>query len=265
MPRISLVLPCYNEESAVQSVLENVFRAKKLLEKTSFQTKKSGLLDEKNRESSYPSGAHSHSAGEVCLEVIIVNDGSTDGSRSLLEKWKDSARVIHLNKRSGYGAALKRGFSEASGGWLAFCDMDATCDLRDLSKLFRRVLEKRVDAAWGARLHRKSDMPFVRRLGNRLFSFLFLFFTFFVRDPASGFRLFKKTALYPRLLRFPDDFSFSIAFTAFCIRQNIPFEEVDIAYKTRSGRSKLKPFKDGLLFLKAVFQVFFHREGGKPL
>ena len=233
-PLISLILPAHNEEEALKAgFLERALQTEELLPKHIPQSPQSGRA----------------------LEIIAVNDGSTDDTRALLEKFKGRIQIIHWDKRRGYGAALKAGFSKAAGDYIAFLDMDSTCKCEDLPLLLRPIVDKGAKAVIGGRLGKGSRMPAIRAIGNRLFSWALLLLSGrYVRDPCSGYRLFEES-LYPKTLKLPQDLSFSMAFTAMLIREKIPFEEVRISYKERSGRSKLQPVKDGLLFLKAMFQA----------
>ena len=93
----SLVFPCHNEEKAIASVLNRALETKEQMEER----------------------------GELSLlEIIVVNDGSTDGSQKVLENYEGRIKTLSLKKRQGYGAALKKGFLKARGDWLGFCDLD---------------------------------------------------------------------------------------------------------------------------------------------
>lgn len=229
----SLIFPCYNEEQSIASVLDRALKTKALLEES----------------------------GELSfLEVIVVDDGSTDSSQKILNSYGNRIKIICLKKQQGYGAALKRGFSEAKGDWLGFCDLDSTCDPGDLKLLLKTVLKEDYHVVWGLRMHKKSAMPFVRALGNRIFSLvLWLLSVKYVADPCSGFRIFKKDVLKDALLKFPDNLSFSLAFTAYCLREKIPFKSVKISYRERVGESKLHSLKDGFVFLKTIFDVLIFK------
>lgn len=234
MTSLSFVFPCHNEERAIVSVLDSALKHKCIMEKDN----------------------------SVCVEIIVVNDGSTDNSQNLLDTYKDEIKMISFPKRRGYGAALKAAFLEATGDWMAFCDLDATCDPRDLSHLLDLALQgDGVPVVCGLRLHKNSSMPYVRRIGNRLFAFVLWLLSFrYVPDPATGFRLFKKDRLGESVFRFPDDLSFAFGFTVYLIREKIPFRFLPISYHEREGQSKLHPIKDGLRFLKTLTNMLIFRK-----
>jgi len=220
---LSLVFPCRNEELAIPSVLSQISKLKEDLEKSSFISQ---------------------------LEILIINDSSTDQSLKLLEKHKNLIKVISFKERQGYGAVLKKGFELSQGDWFAFCDLDDSYQILDLKKLLQRAKDKNLNIVWGNRLNKKSEIPKIRHLGNQLYRYLFFLLSFKkISDPCSGLRLLKKSEFQKSLPKFPNDLSFSIVFTAFCLRHKIPFDTVDISYKNRKGDSKLHAFKDGWIFL----------------
>ena len=233
MTSCSLVFPCHNEEEAIPGVLAKALKAKEHLEGT----------------------------GISLLEIIAVNDGSTDSSQKLLDSYSNQIKVLHLKKQRGYGAALKEGFSKASGNWLGFCDLDSTCEPEELSLLLKTALQGNYSLVWGQRIHKKSSMPSVRVIGNRLFSLALYLLSFqYVSDPCSGFRIFKKDQLGDAVFQFPDDLSFSLALTSYCIREKISFKELAISYHERTGQSKLHSLKDGLIFLKTIADVLIFKK-----
>lgn len=222
----SLVFPCYNEEESITFVLNKALKVKEQL------------------ESDNP---------PVQLEIIVVNDGSTDNSQKILDSYKDKIKILHFKKQRGYGAALKEGFLNSKGSFLSFCDLDSTCEPQDLKLLLKTVLKGNTPVVWGNRIHPQSSMPFIRKIGNRLFSLALYILSYrYIMDSCSGFRVFKKELLQENFFQFPDDLSFSLTLTAYFIREKIPFKELIISYNQRQGKSKLHSFKDGFLFLKTI-------------
>lgn len=231
---ISFIFPCYNEELSIPAFLPKIIQTKNTLLDLSQITE---------------------------VEVLIINDGSTDQSLELLQNYKEDIRIISYKAQRGYGEAIKEGIRQSKGNWIAFCDLDDTCSPGDITKLIKLTLEQSIEVVWGDRLHRQSQMSFVRKLGNRLYQFVFFLFSFqMVPDPCSGFRLFKRSVLAPVIYEFSKDLSFSLAFTAYCVRYNIPFFAVRIEYTCRLGESKLHLFKDGLIFLLNLIYFLFFKE-----
>ena len=228
---ISLIFPCHNEEQAIPHVLPKAIQAKhNILQQTDIKD----------------------------LEILVLDDGSRDKSLERLEKYKKEIRMISLKTQEGYGSAVQQGIRQARGDWIAFCDLDNSCEPKELKRLIDRACAQPLQAVWGNRLNKNSQMPLTRRWGNRLYQLAFLFLSFkFVPDTCSGFRLFEKSAFVPHIYEFPKDLSFSLALTAHCVRYKIPFSSIDISYDQRLGESKLHPLKDGLIFLISLIRFLF--------
>lgn len=228
---ISLIFPCRDEERAIPLTLPKAIQAKR------------GLVGEMSLKG---------------MEILVVDDGSKDSSLDKLKRYAGEIKIIALKKREGYGSAIKKGVQQAKGDWIAFCDLDNSCAPEDLKILIELARGQSAQAVWGQRLNKDSRMPLSRKIGNRLYQLAFLGLCFkAVPDPCSGFRLFKKSALEPAIYEFPQDLSFSIAFTAHCLRYKIPFSAASVSYKERLGKSKLRLIKDGLIFLARLIQFLF--------
>jgi len=229
LKRLSLICPCHNEAQAIPVFLPKILNMQKHLITN-------GILD--------------------ALDIVIINDGSTDSSQKLLESYQPHITLINLAVCKGYGYAIKQGLKCCKEEWVAFCDLDNTYQPKDLQCVIEYAQNHSVQMVWGNRLHTKSHIPWIRYIGNTIYKYLiFLFSLSWVSDPCSGFRLFYKNT-FQQILSFPDDLSFSLALTIYCIKKKIPFKIIDIHYKERLGRSKLIPFKDGLLFLYTLLKVF---------
>ena len=226
---VSLIFPCRNEEASIDRVLPKAITLKSSL-------LREGLVQE--------------------MEILVIDDASHDASLKHLQKYQQEEssglKVLSSKVLMGYGSALKKGIRESKGDWIAFCDLDDTCEPSDLRVLLKKASSSRsvFPVVWGNRLHRQSSMPWIRRLGNRLYQLIFLILSFrLIPDPCSGWRLFRKSDFLPQINEFPNDLSFSLAFTAYCVRSKIKFSAVDVSYRQRMGKSKLIFFKDGFIFL----------------
>ncbi len=141
---LSVVIPVYNEIEAIPFVIDELAAALA-------QSDLSCLF------------AHT--------EVIVVDDGSDDGSAELL-RHDPRVRLLQTGGRKGYGAALKLGFSESASDLIAFLDMDRTYDASDLLSLVREQIRMNADLVSGCRLKSANGMPFVRRIGNHFWLFV---------------------------------------------------------------------------------------------
>jgi len=229
MHKLSVVMPAYNEEQAIASVLERIDRvADELLKKNS------QIVD---------------------IEILVVNDGSTDRTEERARA-SPRARVVTHQKNLGYGAALKTGFLAARGDIIAFLDADGTYPPECLGRLCTPIIEGRADMTVGARDRTgESGMPFLRRTGNVLFARLLSWIAEIpVADSTSGMRVFRKTTL-PRLLPLPDGLDFIAGFSTRALYERLRVLEIPIPYAERRGSSKLSVIRDGLRFLRTFITV----------
>ena len=229
--KLSIILPAYNEESHIQAVIEQVASARQMIkQRTDFRD----------------------------VEIIVVNDGSHDNTKTNIEELLDKNPNLFIFKshaeNQGYGSALKTGFEAASGDYLSFMDADGTIDPLSFIPMYEGLKESSGDMALGRRFgDNESKMPLIRKLGNYFFATLLSFLSGEkVRDTASGVRLFKKdilTKLYP----LPDGMHFTPAMSSKALHEKIKIVEVPIQYENRSGESKLSVVKDGYRFLRIIF------------
>src|SRR5512137_2076210 len=216
---LSIVIPAYNEEDALGPTLDRCLALRE---------------DAALREV----------AGTV--EVIVVIDGSRDRTRDVVLARGDGVRLVEHEHNRGDGAALKTGFRAARGDLLGFLDADGTCDPQQFTPLLRTLQTTNADLVVGMRLTAETQMPFVRRLGNRFYATLITALSGRpVRDAASGMRVFHRgilESLYP----LPNGLSFTPAMSTKAIHERLRVEEVPIPYAERAGRSKLNVLRDGL-------------------
>src|SRR5271157_257996 len=143
--KLGIVIPALNEEDAIQSIIERTLAAREHICANSPITE---------------------------VEVIVISDGSTDRTVERAQAYADRVRLIVFPSNRGYGAAIKKGWSESDAEVLGFLDADGTCDPRFFAELCSRLAETRADVALGCRLNRNSEMPVLRRVGNMLFAIL---------------------------------------------------------------------------------------------
>ena len=137
---------------------------------------------------------------ELEKEIIIIDDGSTDGTRKLLRQLNANQYKIFLqNKNLGKGVALKKGFSEATGDIVLIQDADLEYDPADYKKLLQPILDGKADVVFGSRF--AGDCPhrvlfFWHYLGNKFLTFLSNLFTGLnLSDMETCYKVFKKEVL----------------------------------------------------------------------
>lgn len=221
---LSVVIPAYNEESGIAEIIERVLAIR------------AGLAD----------------AGVDGLELIVVDDGSSDATADIAARYPD-VRLIRQPANRGYGAALKTGFSQARGNLLGFLDADGTYPPDHFPNLCRVALTEDADLVIGSRMSgADSEMPLVRRIGNFIFANLVsLLGNHRVSDSSSGMRVIRREAL-PRLYPLPDGLNFTPVMSTRALHEEIRWREVSIPYKERVGRSKLSVVRDGTRFLYTI-------------
>ncbi len=144
--KLSIIIPVYNEQSTIRDILEQV-RGVKLAIETGTGVQ---VLEK---------------------EIIVVDDGSSDGTQAVLEeeeKRGDLVLLLHQRNR-GKGAAVRTGIDRSSGNIVLIQDADLEYDPRDYPALLRPILEKRVKVVYGSRfLGPRKAMLFWHMLGNKL-------------------------------------------------------------------------------------------------
>ncbi len=222
--RLSVVIPAYNEELCIASIVERVLAA-------------------------VPDVL---AVGVSDVEVVVVDDGSLDRTAEIAAGLGDSVRVIHHGSNLGYGAALKTGFSQATGDLLGFLDADGTYPPEYFPQLCQAALDG-AELVIGSRMSgTESRMPPVRWVGNVLFAALVtLVGGQRVRDSASGMRVLHRHVL-SRLYPLPDGLNFTPVMTTRAIHEHLRIVDVPIPYHERAGRSKLSVVRDGARFLQSI-------------
>jgi glycosyltransferase involved in cell wall biosynthesis len=190
-------------------------------------------------------------AGLESVEIIVVSDGSTDRTAEIVRAIP-GVRLIEFERNRGYGAALKEGFRRGTGSLVAFLDADGTCDPWYFGEMCRLATVEQADVVLGSRMGENSEMPPVRRLGNRLYALLLGFLCGrATSDTASGMRVIRRAAL-DHLFPLPDGLHFTPAMSARALLNGLRVIEIPMEYRERIGRSKLKVLADGVLFLRAI-------------
>jgi glycosyltransferase involved in cell wall biosynthesis len=215
---VSVVIPCLNE---AETIAECVIRARQVLEEAGLQG-----------------------------EVLVVDNGSTDGSGDLARK--AGAEVVEEPRR-GYGSAYLAGLAVARGDYIVMVDADLTYDFNEIPQ-FVRELENGAQLVMGNRLQdiKPGAMPLLSRLGNPLLSgFLNILHRTNVHDAHSGMRALRRDALPVLNLR-TVGMEFASEMVIRATRERLDVREIPIALHPRVGASKLSPFRDGWRHLRLI-------------
>src|SRR6266498_5462491 len=223
MTVLSVVIPAYNEENGIAEIASRVLAVEPALKKV----------------------------GVERLELLVVDDGSMDRTADVAAGISGVCLIRHP-KNKGYGAALKTGFSKASGELIGFLDADGTYPPEYFPQLCQAAL-KGTDLVIGSRMAGEdSRMPFTRRVGNFFFATLLtLLGRQKVTDSASGMRVFKREIL-ERIYPLPDGLNLTPVMSTRAVHEHIRIEEIPIPYSERVGRSKLSVIRDGSIFMQSM-------------
>jgi glycosyltransferase involved in cell wall biosynthesis len=221
---LSVVIPALNEEDGIADIVERVLAIREPLAEV-------GVED---------------------LELIVVDDGSTDRTPQIVASYAAATLIKHpVNK--GYGAAIKTGFRHSRGNLLSFLDADGTYPPEYYPQLCRPIVAGEADLVIGSRMAgAETDMPLVRRIGNTMFAKLVSIVTNRnVTDSASGQRVLRRDLLN-QLYPLPDGLNFTPVMSTKAMHEQINVVEVPIPYHERVGPSKLSVVHDGIRFLNTI-------------
>src|ERR671935_1491021 len=217
-PRVSVVIPCLNE---AETIAECVARSRAVLEKTNLEG-----------------------------EVIVVDNGSTDGSGELA---RTAGALVVDEPRRGYGSAYLAGLDVARGDYIVMVDADLTYDFEEIPR-FVDELENGAQLVVGNRMQniQPGAMPLLSRVGNPLLSgFLNVLHRTNVRDVHCGMRAVRRDVL-PLLNLRTVGMEFASEMVIRAARERLDVREIPIELHPRVGSSKLSPFRDGWRHLRVI-------------
>jgi glycosyltransferase involved in cell wall biosynthesis len=205
-------------------------------------------------------------------EIIIIDDGSTDGTVNLLhdllnardkkyfKPWIDDIRLIEHPVNRGKGAAVRSGLEAARGDVIIVQDADLEYDPDDYSKLLRPILSGRSEVVYGSRfLGEHKAMFYWHQVGNKFLTFVTnILYNTTLTDMETCYKCFTKEAIKGMRLR-SNRFEIEPELTARLLKRGYRIYEVPISYNGREYRQGKKiTWKDGLSALKALiyYRIF---------
>jgi glycosyltransferase involved in cell wall biosynthesis len=214
--KLSILMPVYNEAATLQSAVKRVLDVK------------------------YP----------VDIELVIVDDGSTDGTRELYPQWRDEPRVLVHEKASngGKGSAIKKGAELATGDYVIMCDADLEYAPEEIPSLLEPVLDGQAEVVYGTRTFGSHNAySYLYVLGNRgVTTVANILFNCYISDLETCFKLMP-LALYRKLDVKSAGFGMEAEVTGKMLRSGVRPYEVPISYKARSREDGKKlTWKDGV-------------------
>ena len=226
MPKLSVVIPVYNEKDYIQQVVE---RVKKV---------------------------------PIDKEIIIVDDASTDGTREVLVKLEqeDGIKVFYHQHNQGKGAALRTGFKHCQGEIVIIQDADLEYFPEEYPELIEPIEQGWAEVVYGSRfLGKRHRVLFYHHyLANRLLTFLSNLFTNLnLTDMEVCYKVFRREVIQSLPLK-QNRFGFEPEITAKVARRGYRVFEVPVSYNGRSYQEGKKiNWKDGLWALWCIFRYAF--------
>jgi glycosyltransferase involved in cell wall biosynthesis len=193
-------------------------------------------------------------------EIVIVDDGSDDGTRDVLTQLGDSTvRIVKHPFNRGKGAAIRTGLENASGDVVLVQDADLEYDPEDWPKLLAPVLKGRARVVYGSRFTgERRNMLFLHWVGNRFLSLVTnVLYNSTLSDMETCYKLFERDVLDGMQLR-ANRFDFEPEFTAKVLRRGIRIYEVPISYAGREpDEGKKITWRDGITALWTLVKYRF--------
>lgn len=224
---LSIVIPCYNEESTIETIVDKV------------------IASPVSRK-----------------EIIIVDDCSKDNTRKILEEKirPKVAQIIYHEHNGGKGAALRTGFKAATGDVVIIQDADLEYDPEEYPRVVAPIFEGRADVVYGSRFKENKMKGY---LANRMANWFLtrcsnLFTHLKCTDMETCYKAFKREIIQSVEIK-EQRFGFEPEITAKIAKKGVRFTEVPISYYPRTNEEGKKiGFKDGL---RAIYCIWKYRKG----
>jgi glycosyltransferase involved in cell wall biosynthesis len=199
----------------------------------------------------------------VTKEIIIIDDGSTDGTRELLDRFKDLYRIVYHDKNRGKGAAIRTGFSYATGDYVVVQDADLEYDPKEIKDLLKPLLEGKADVVYGSRFmsgRPHAVLRFWHYVGNKMLTaFSNAFTNLYLTDMETCYKMFTLDVIReigPKLVS--NRFAIEPEITARVANANYRVYEVGVSYGGRTfAEGKKIGWKDGFAALWAIIRFRF--------
>jgi len=224
--KLSVIIPVYNEAKTISEIIQRVMAT--------------GLAD----------------------EILVVDDGSTDGSREILAKLTDidSVKVIYHESNQGKGKAVRTGFQNASGDLFIIQDADLEYDPREFPILLRPIQEGIADVVYGSRFLGAGRRPvlFWNMVANKILTLVTnILYNNILTDMETGYKLFRREVVQNMTLH-SRGFEFEPEFTAKILKSKVRIYEVPITFNPRdySEGKKIK-MKDAFIAMWTLFKYRF--------
>jgi len=243
--RLSIIMPVYNERETLEEIIRQVLSADLVVNADNSNQ----LLD-----------------GPVHFEreIIIVDDGSTDGTLAILDELKaeglPEVQIIYHEQNGGKGAALRTGFQHATGDMLVIQDADLEYDPRDYVNLLEPLLEERTSVVYGSRFMggTRSAMSLSHTLGNKMLTICTnILYGISLSDMETCYKCFRREVIADMKLN-SRRFEIEPELTAKIIKRGYTIFETPISYNGRGFHEGKKiSWRDGFSAIWTLFKYRF--------
>jgi len=222
--KVSIIMPVFNEKTTLLDILEKV------------------------------------EAVHIDKEIVLVDDGSTDGSREILQSLEPGrAKVILHEKNSGKGAAIRSGLPHCTGDIITIQDADLEYDPEDLIKLLKPIEAGKADVVYGSRFTgERRNMFFWHWVGNQFLTFTTnILYDTTLSDMETCYKMFRSDIIKGIELK-SKSFEIEVEMTTKILKRRHRIYEVPISYAGREFHEGKKiTWKDGIVALYFLFKYRF--------
>lgn len=243
--KLSIIMPVFNERVTIEEIVKRVFAVDLTVQVR---------------------GANGGPQTEMTLEreIVIVDDGSTDGTRDILHEWQAQARpdirIVFHEQNGGKGAALRTGFEHATGDILIIQDADLEYDPRDYVRLLAPLLEGRAPVVYGSRFlgGPRSAMSLSHTMGNKLLTICTnVLYGTSLSDMETCYKCFRRDVIVHMPLR-SRRFEIEPELTAKILKRGFSIFEVPISYNGRAFHEGKKiTWRDGFVAMRTLVKYRF--------
>ncbi|HSX39921.1 MAG TPA: glycosyltransferase family 2 protein [Candidatus Saccharimonadales bacterium] len=222
--KLSIVVPVYNEKNTIREILSRIKNVR-----------------------------------DIDKEIILVDDGSTDGTRDILKQIQQEqpdVKVLFKDYNSGKGDSLKIGFQHSTGDYVIVQDADLEYDPNDYHILLNALSEKHAQVVYGSRFSGNyKDMSSLHFVGNKILTFATnLLFGVTLTDMETCYKLVPGDFIRKISIK-SKRFNFEPEITAKILKSKLKMVEVPINYKGRShSEGKKITWKDGISALSTLIR-----------
>jgi len=221
---ISIIIPIYNEQDSIDGTIESILQ----------------LINNNEKD----------------IDIILINDGSTDSTFSFLKKYDqhESITIINRKKNRGYGYSIKEGILSSKADKVFITDADGSYPIELIPQFINEIVD--YDMVIGERTGKEVRIGFFNRFAKYILKIIIYILTnMWIKDLNSGFRIFNRSLIEKYWALIPDGFSLTTTLTVSALINNENVKFIPINYHKRVGKSKIRPIRDFSAFVLLIFRI----------